>query len=497
MVVEIVGYRQYKRISQSVKSHREIFCFFFQMFYYTTRFWMSLTLIPTHILRSRNIITPGGLRSGDILITNGRITEVLPYRTADGTLAIEDVGELVVMPGLVDSHVHINEPGRTEWEGFATATRAAAAGGITTLVDMPLNSSPVTTTLEAFRSKLNATSGELTVDCGFYGGVVPGNTSHLAGLIDAGVLGMKAFLIDSGIDEFRNAGEADLREAMPIIANSGLPLLVHCELHPHTETASEYAGGKSYLSYLSSRPRRWELDAITLMIRLCREYKCAVHIVHLASADAVPALQAARAEGLKLTVETCPHYLFFAAEDVADGNTLLKCAPPIRERENCQRLWLALRDGIIDLVVSDHSPSPPAMKSLESGDFKKAWGGISSLQFGLPVMWSAARERGFALTDISEWMSRKPAALAGLGETKGSIASGFDADLVVFDPDASFDVTPSMIHHRHKITPYERHTLVGVVTATYLRGEKVYANGAFIGPPRGRPILSAQAMLKI
>ncbi len=337
--------------------------------------------------------------------------------------------------------MHVNEPGRTEWEGFTTATRAAAAGGVTTLVDMPLNCIPVTTTGAALETKRAACANQLAVDVGFWGGVIPGNAGDLPGLARAGVLGCKAFLIHSGIDEFPNASEGDLRRAMPVLRGLGLPLLAHAELdvgaaapdgHAH---ADAHGDPRSYDAYLASRPRAWEDAAIRLLIALCRETGCAVHIVHLSSASSLPALRAAKDEGLPITVETCPHYLCFEAEAIPDGATHFKCAPPIREHENREALWRALGDGTIDLVISDHSPCTPALKVPERGDFQQAWGGIASLQLGLAAVWTEARRRGHGLADIAAWMSERPARLAGLAARKGRIAPGLDADLVVWDPD--------------------------------------------------------------
>ncbi len=440
----------------------------------------SLALCSTYI------ITPEGKKDGAVLIQNGVITDFVSRADVPSSFTIEDVGDNVVMPGLVDSHVHINEPGRTEWEGFITATKAAAAGGITTLVDMPLNSSPVTTTVAALEEKKTAAKGKLRVDCGFYGGIVPGNAPEILPLARAGVMGFKAFLVHSGIDDFPNATEDDLRVAMPLIAEAGLPLLVHAELI-RPETAREYAGNPhSYQDYLASRPDVWELDAIAMMIRLCREYSCPLHIVHVASSQALTMLAEARAEGLPLTTETCPQYLFFAAEDIPDSDTRFKCAPPIRDRQNREQLWEGLRTGILDMIVSDHSPCTPDLKLLAEGNFQKAWGGISSLQFGLPIVWTQAQKRGFSPIDIAKWMSAKPAQLLGLSATKGAIAAGNDADIVVWNPSATVVVDSATIQHRHKITPYEGQTLFGAVERTYLRGALVFERGALVGEPSGR-----------
>lgn len=442
----------------------------------------SLALCSTYI------ITPEGKKDGAILIQNGVIVGVVSRADVPSSFTIEDVGESVVMAGLVDSHVHINEPGRTEWEGFATATNAAAAGGITMLVDMPLNSSPVTTSVAALEEKKIAAQDKLRVDCGFYGGIVPGNAPEILPLARAGVMGFKAFLVHSGIDDFPNATEADLRFAMPLITEAGLPLLVHAELI-RPETARAYTGNPHlYRDYLDSRPDVWELDAIAMMIRLCREYSCRTHIVHVASAQALTMLAEARAEGLPITTETCPQYLFFAAEDIPDSDTRFKCAPPIRDRQNREQLWEGLRTGILDMIVSDHSPCTPDLKLLAEGNFQKAWGGVSSLQFGLPIVWTQAQKRGFSPIDVAKWMSAKPSELLGLGATKGAIAAGYDADIVVWNPEATVVVESAMIQHRHKVTPYEGQTLLGAVERTYLGGALVFERDAFVGEPCGRVV---------
>lgn len=442
---------------------------------------------PLFALRSQHIVTPEGVREGAVLVREGVIEDVVNAGAIPGGTPVDDVGQSVVMPGLIDPHVHINEPGHTEWEGFETATRAAAAGGITTLVDMPLNSEPVTTTLAALEAKQQAAAGKLWVDVGFYAGLVPGNTPHLPALLDAGVLGVKAFLCHSGLDAFPSASEHDLRAAMPLLAARSVPLLVHAELPAVADLTP--TDPQSYAAYLASRPRRWECDAIRLMIDLCRETRCPVHIVHLSAADALPMLQAARAQGLPITVETAPHYLAFAAEDIPDGDTRFKCAPPIRERNNRERLWQALRRGDIDLIATDHSPCPPTLKLLDTGDFQRAWGGIASLQLSLPVAWTAARARSASLENIALWMSHHPARFLGIDHRKGAIAKGYDADLVVWDPEAPFTVDPAMLYHRHKITPYDGMTLYGVVEKTFLRGTLVYEHGRHAGPPQGEQVL--------
>ncbi|MFY9823977.1 MAG: allantoinase AllB [Thermoanaerobaculia bacterium] len=447
---------------------------------------------PDLILHGRRVVTPEGARPASVHVRQGTIVRVGTEDEIPKGPAVIDCGDSVLMPGIVDTHVHVNEPGRTEWEGFTTATRAAAAGGVTTLVDMPLNSIPATTTREALRAKVEAAVGKLRVDMGLWGGVVPGNSQDLESLLDGGVLGFKAFLVPSGVEEFGHVGEADLRAAMPVLARRGAVLLVHAELPGPIEAAAgvwEGAGPaelSDYRRYLRSRPDAAEVEAVELLVRLCRELRCRVHIVHVASAQVLPVLRHAREEGLPVTAETCPHYLTFAAEEVPDGAVTFKCAPPLRSRDNRERLWEALREGVIDLVATDHSPCPPEMKKLGSGDFRGAWGGISSLQLALPAVWTGARERGFMVTDVAEWMCAAPARLAGLEGRKGAIAPGYDADLAIWDPEASFTVEPERLHHRHKITPYAGRTLYGIVRRTVLRGETIYRDGEIVGPPDGR-----------
>ena len=441
-------------------------------------------------LVSRRIATPEGIRPGCVLFENGTIVAVQD-RPSPEHVDWLDLGDLYVLPGLVDSHVHINEPGRTEWEGFATASRAAAAGGFTCLVDMPLNCIPATTTADALERKRVAAAGESHVDYAFWGGVVQGNCGEIGGLIEAGVAGFKAFLIDSGIQEFSAVSEADLRLAMPLIAASGLPLLVHCELPEAMDAAARNISAqpspwRDYASYLQSRPPEAETQAIELMIRMCREYRCRVHIVHLSAAEALPAIRRARDERLPLTVETCPHYLYFAAEQIPGGATQYKCAPPIRVAANREKLWQALREGAIDLVATDHSPCAPVLKCCEEGDFRKAWGGIASLSLALPLMWTSARERGCEVTDLVQWMAERPAELAGLSSRKGRIAPGCDADFVVFDPDAEWTVQPEDLHFRHAVCPYLGEALRGRVKTTILRGKPVFQDGRFAPDPRGR-----------
>lgn len=434
--------------------------------------------MPTLALRSRRVVTPEGVRAATLLIQDGRISALVPVDADVPGATVVEVGDQAILPGLIDPHVHINEPGRTAWEGFDTATRAALAGGLTTLVDMPLNSTPVTTSVASLQLKRAAANGQLHTNCGFWGGLVPGNAGEVAGLIDAGVLGFKAFLTHSGIDDFPNVTEADLRRVLPLLARHRRPLLVHCELSTADETGKQH-DPRSYRNYLASRPKSWEDEAVALMIRLCEEFDCPTHIVHLSSAGSLAPLAAAKARGLPLTVETAPHYLYFNAEDIADGQTAFKCAPPIREKANNDQLWAGLQAGIIDLVATDHSPAPPTLKQLTSGDFTTAWGGIASLQLALPVLWTAARRRGATLPDLARWLSENPARLIGQHHKKGRIAAGYDADLLVLDPEKSFEVRAEMLHHKHPVSPYICQQLQGVVEQTFLRGELVYQRPTF------------------
>jgi allantoinase len=439
---------------------------------------------PSLVLRSRRVLGEQGWVDGAVVVREGRVAALVARGEEPTGLPVVDVGEHVVMPGVVDCHAHVNEPGRTEWEGFETATRAAAAGGITTLVDMPLNSIPATTTAEALHIKASHAEGHCFVDIAFWGGVVPDNGGELERLVEAGVMGFKCFLVPSGVDEFPHVDRRVLERAMPVLARLGVPLLVHAEL-ADAEVPAE-GDARSYRSYLESRPRRWEDEAIRMMVELCGKHRCHVHIVHLSSSDALEDIARARREGLPFTVETCTNYLSFAAEEIPDGATHFKCAPPIREAENRERLWRGLAEGHIGLVVSDHSPCTPALKRLREGDFAQAWGGIASLQFSLPSVWTGARTRGLGLADVARWMCRAPAELVGLEGVKGVIAPGYDADLVVFDPEATFTVEPSLVLHRHPITPYAGRTLSGRVEMTFLRGERIFTRGDFPREPRGQ-----------
>jgi allantoinase len=440
------------------------------------------------IIRAQRVVLPDEIGSRSIHIREGQIVDVAGYDEVGRDSEIVEVNdESIVMPGLVDTHVHINSPGRTEWEGFRSATLAGAAGGVTTLIDMPLNSIPPTTTLAGFQTKLDQARNDCFVDVGFWGGVVPGNTAELAPMFAAGVVGFKCFLVPSGVDEFEYVTEEHLREAMPELARLDALLIVHAELPGPIKSSEDSA--RDYQTFLESRPRAAENDAIELMIRLSREFNTRVHIVHLSSADAVPMLRNAQREGVRITAETCPHYLHFAAEEIRAGATEFKCCPPIREQGNREKLWEGLADGTIGLIVSDHSPCPGEMKLRESGDFMKAWGGIASLQLRLPVIWTEAQRRGFSLLDITRWLCANPAKQVALESRKGSIAPGNDADLVIWNPDAQFTVSATSLLHRHKISPYDGEPLKGVVQKTFLRGQKIYDDGDIEGSPLGHMLL--------
>ena len=474
------------------------------------------------VVRGSRVILPDGERPASIHIEHGLIARIGVAGEHPKDAELFDAGDRIVAPGIVDTHVHVNEPGRADWEGFDTATRAAAAGGVTTIVDMPLNSIPATTTVEALEAKRNAARDTCHVDVAFWGGVVPGNARELNALVDAGVRGFKCFLAPSGVDEFPAVAERDLREAMPVIARRQLPLLVHAESPAHLRPFSMAAGADfsstgggappppradadasigryrsslsmaagapgsthpihaTYQSYLSTRPPEAEVGAIELMVRLASEFRARVHIVHVACAEAVEAIERARRAGISITAETCPHYLTFAADEIPDGATEFKCAPPIREMRHRDALWRALASGALDLIATDHSPSLPALKC--PGDFAGAWGGIASLELSLAAVWNGARERladGRA-TDLARWMSAAPAALAGLTKRKGRIAPGHDADFAIWDPDRTRAVEPSALQQRHKLTPYAGRRLRGVVTTTFVRGRRVWDDGALV-----------------
>jgi len=449
------------------------------------------------ILRSQRVVTPEGVRPASIHVHDGKIDSVRAHDDVLSKAPLDDAGDLVIMPGLVDTHVHINEPGRTDWEGFETATRAAAAGGVTTLIEMPLNSIPSTTHADAYRVKLAAAEGKCFVDVGFWGGVVPGNTSHLRTLWDAGVFGFKCFLCPSGVQEFPHVSVDDLRPAMKELAALGATLLVHAEVPGPLDRAEkempDSADPRRHATWLGLRPHKAENEAIALMVGLSVEYGVHVHIVHLASSDALLLLKWARRDGIRITAETCQHYLTFCDEDIPDGATEFKCAPPIREKDNRERLWAALDEDLLDLIATDHSPAPAAMKQRETGNFLKAWGGIASLQLSLPAAWTEAQARGHGVERLAKWLCAEPARLAGLQNKKGSIAHGGDADFVIWNPDAQFQVQPELLHHKNKLTPYAGRTLRGVVARTYLRGMKIFEKDGFPAAAAGKIMKRGQA----
>jgi allantoinase len=433
-------------------------------------------------IRSTRIVTREGVRPGIVLFEDGKIISLGGIDSNVGDIAVVDAGNNVVLPGLLDAHAHLNEPGRTHWEGFFTGTRAAAAGGFTSIIDMPLNCIPSTTDVESLALKREAAAGQSSIDYGFWGGVVATNTSDIPKLANAGVRGFKCFLVHPSTAEFQMVTEDDLHRAMPLIAETGLPLLVHAELPGPIEIAQkrlEGADWRRYATYRQSRPDESEVEAVRLMIRLCRQYECRVHIVHLSTAKALPEIRAARAEGLPITVETCPHYLFFSAEQITDGATQFKCAPPIRDAANREALWDALRKGVIDLVGTDHSPCPPELKCFDTGDFRKAWGGISGLSLALSAVWTEASKRAFTFNDVARWMAERPARLAGFEKRKGRIEKGYDANFVIFDPDAEFEVSAAHLYFRHACSPYIGQRLRGAVRATFVRGDLCFDRGHF------------------
>jgi allantoinase len=420
------------------------------------------------VVRSRRTVLPDGTRAAAVAVSGPVIAAIEGYDTRLDTAHDVDLGGLALLPGLVDTHVHVNEPGRTEWEGFATATRAAAAGGVTTICDMPLNSLPPTTTVAALEEKRAAAAGKCRVDVAFWGGAVPGNEASLRPLHEAGVVGFKCFLLDSGVPEFPPLEAAELRSVLGLLAPVDALLIAHAEDAAEIKEIAP-GSGRDFGSFVASRPPVAERRAIEKVIAAAAATGGRAHIVHLSAAECVAMIAAAKAAGNRLTAESCPHYLYFAAEQVPDGATEFKSCPPIRDSVNREALWRGLEAGVIDCVVSDHSPCPPELKAFGSGDFGAAWGGIASLQLGLSAVWTVARRRGRTLDDMARWMASVPAALAGL-PAKGRLAAGCDADLVAFDPDETYVVDPARLYHRHPVTPYAGQTLTGRVRQTWLRG---------------------------
>ena len=429
-------------------------------------------------LRSTRVVTNSEEIEAAVIIDGDVIRAVVDPTEVPAGVRVIDLGDWVISPGIIDSHVHVNEPGRTDWEGFDTATAAAAAGGITTIIDMPLNSSPVTTTTAALKQKQSAAAGKCAVDVGFYGGLVPGNQAEIASLIQEGVMGIKTFLCDSGLDEFPATDESNLRKGLQALQSTGVPLLAHAEVVGGT---IQINNPQAYSDYADSRPPSYEVAAIGLLIELCREYRTPIHIVHLATAEALQAIIDAKTQGLPITVETCPHYLYFDSGKIKEGETRFKCAPPIRDQVNRDALRAAVQSGVIETIGSDHSPCPLEMKAIDSGDFQKAWGGIASLQLTQSVMWTIGEECGWSPALLAERLSWRPAQIFGLQSNKGKIAAGYDADIMVWDPSATFNVSGSKLAHRGDLTAYEGCELQGVIKRTYLRGQLVYQEGELVG----------------
>jgi allantoinase len=442
-------------------------------------------------ITSKQVFINGELIETAIVYENGIIVDICAKESLPVDCPCEDVGDLVIMPGLIDTHVHINEPGRTDWEGFNTATQAAAAGGITTVIDMPLNCIPVTTTLDSVKVKQQCLTNQMWVDIGFHGGIIPGNENEIANMVKAGISTFKAFMIDSGVDEFPASDRKTLEIAMPILAQHDATLLVHAELD---SCGQEFAikDKSSYQEFLQSRPDQWEVDAIQQVIDLSKEYQCKVHIVHLSSAKALALIEKAQKDDIRITAETCPHYLTLSANSIPDGDARFKCCPPIRNDDNQNQLWQGLQAGIIDFIVSDHSPCTPALKRLDDSNLWEAWGGISSLQFGLSLIWTAIQKRGFGIQHLVKWMCERPAYLVRLDHFKGKIEKGYQADFVIWDPNKSQIIDKNKILYKNKMSAYEQHTVLGVVEQTILRGETIFNknnNNNFDKTPTGKALL--------
>jgi allantoinase len=420
-------------------------------------------------------------------IQNQKIFKIYPFKNKLAELSFFNYTDLIVMPGIIDAHVHINEPGREDWEGFDTATKAAAIGGVTSLIEMPLNASPVTTNVDAFIIKQQAAENKLHVNCGFYGGITPTNANAIEGLIKAGVFGIKGFLTHSGIDEFPNIHKKHLEEIAPILKQYDIPLLLHCELED--DKVPKVDNPKSYREYLHSRPQHWETNAIELAIDIQQKFDIRVHIVHLSASEGIAIINQQKKKSTKLTVETCPHYLFFNAEEIPDAAPIFKCAPPIREKQNNNLLWENLLNDGFNFLGSDHSPAPPERKQLESGDFFKAWGGISGLQFTLPVLWTAGEKRGMSLEKLLPLLTENPAKFLGLEKQKGKLSKGFDADICVFNEHEKFTVSESIIKHKHKATPYNREILKGKIIHTFVNGVQVVKDSELIELNAGKLLL--------
>lgn len=424
------------------------------------------------VLRGEQILTTAGISAREVGVRDGKIVAIEPLgNNLSADRVIELAADEVLLPGLVDTHVHVNEPGRTEWEGFESATKAAAAGGVTTIVDMPLNSIPPTVNLEALQIKREAASSKAYVNIGFWGGAIPGNKKDLRDLHDAGVFGFKCFLLHSGVDEFPSLSVEEMEEDMIELKSFDSMMIVHAEDSQAVDRAPD-AEGDQYERFLKSRPRGAENVAIAQVIERARWTGARAHVLHLSSSDALAMIKTAKSDGVKITVETCPHYLTLLAEEIPNGATSFKCCPPIREASNRELLWKGLEEGIIDCIVSDHSPSTIDLKDVENGDFGVAWGGVASLQLGLPLIWSEAKQRGISLEQVVSWMSTKPSELAGL-KNKGAISLGNDADFAVFAPEDAFVVDVHKLHHKNPISPYQGKTLAGVVRSSIVGGADV------------------------